>query len=34
LILLPCLLLVQDDVRTLARGAIRKVSREPKRKVP
>jgi multidrug efflux pump subunit AcrB len=34
LILLPCLLLVQDDVRTLARGAIRRVSREPKRKAP
>ncbi|MDH3615615.1 MAG: efflux RND transporter permease subunit [Gammaproteobacteria bacterium] len=31
LILLPCLLLVQDDVRTLAREAIRKVSRESKR---
>ncbi len=31
LILLPCLLLVQDDVRTFAREAIRKVSRKPKR---
>ncbi|MDH3533238.1 MAG: efflux RND transporter permease subunit [Gammaproteobacteria bacterium] len=34
LILIPCLLLVQDDVRTLARKAIRKVSREPQRKAP
>ena len=33
LILLPCLLLVQEDVRTLARKAIRTLSREPKRKV-
>ncbi|MDJ0712398.1 MAG: efflux RND transporter permease subunit [Woeseiaceae bacterium] len=34
LILLPCLLLVQDDVRTIAREAIRQVSREPKREAP
>ena len=31
LILLPCLLLVQDDVRTFARESIRKVSGTPKR---
>ena len=34
LILLPCLLLVQEDVRTLAREATRTLSREPKGKVP
>jgi multidrug efflux pump subunit AcrB len=34
LILIPCLLLVQDDVQTLAREAIRKVSRKTKRNVP
>jgi multidrug efflux pump subunit AcrB len=34
LILIPCLLLVHEDVRTLAREAIRTLSREPKPEAP